>query len=468
METTIKNLLTSESTYVEFKVSLESSKPKSWLKTVVAFANGLGGNILFGVDDNRKIIGLKDIHKDSEGISNLIKTKIDPLLMFELEAVKIEEKEILSLTVPSGKSTPYFYVNDGSRTAFVRIGNESVTAPSYILNELTLKGQRLSFDALSTMEKFEDVSFTLFKSIFYKETGRRIDGRKDYLSFGMIDQNDYLTYAGLLLSDECNLLQSRIFCTRWSGINKGSRKFDALDDKEYSGNVITLLKESISFVKANSKKAWKIEGLNRVEYIDYPEDAVREALVNALVHRDYGIIGSEIHIDMYDDRLEIVSPGGMYDGKMIQEIDIDTVASVRRNPILADILSRIDYMERRGSGLRRMEESFKDKSLLKFYSNQTNFFVIMRKQIVDEIANERINERIMSEYERIMSGLDKNERLIISFLLDSQTIVNKDVVKITGLSPAQSRRVLKSLVERKIIQANGVSKGRYYTLPSEV
>jgi ATP-dependent DNA helicase RecG len=93
---------------------------------------------------------------------------------------------------------------------------------------------------------------------------------------------------------------------------------------------------------------------------------------------------------MYGDRLEIVSPGGMYDGKMIQKIDIDTVASVRRNPILADILSRIDYMERRGSGLKRMKESFKDKSLLKFYSNQTNFFVIMRKQIVDEIANERI------------------------------------------------------------------------------
>ncbi len=95
----------------------------------------------------------------------------------------------------------------------------------------------------------------------------------------------------------------------------------------------------------------RIEGLKRIEFIDYPEDAVREAIVNALVHRDYNIIGSEVHIDMYDDRLEIISPGGMYDGKNIQEVDIDKVASIRSNPIVADIFSRLDYMERRGSGL---------------------------------------------------------------------------------------------------------------------
>lgn len=339
METIIKNLLTAESTYVDFKVSLEKVKPKSWLKTVVAFANGLGGSLLFGVDDDRNIIGLDDIHGDAEKISNFIKTKVDPMLMFELQPVSLEGKDILLLNITPGKMTPYYYVNDGTRTTFVRIGNESVTAPAYIIHELTLKGQRLTFDAMSVDEKFNDASFTLFKSIFFKVTGKRIEGRKDFLSFGMIDKEDNLTYAGILLSDECSLLQSRVFCTRWIGTGKGKRKVDATDDKEYSGNVITLLKEAASFVKSNSKKAWKIEGLNRVEFVDYPEDAVREALVNALVHRDYGIVGSEIHIDIYDDRLEIVSPGGMYDGKNIQEVDIDTIASIRRNPILADILS---------------------------------------------------------------------------------------------------------------------------------
>ncbi|MCD5410572.1 MAG: putative DNA binding domain-containing protein [Clostridiales bacterium] len=470
METYIKNLLIAESTYVDFKVSLEKAKPKSWLKTVVAFANGIGGSILFGVDDDRNIVGLEDIHGDAEKISNLIKTKIDPILMFELKPVTIEEKQILALNIPSGKMTPYYYVNEGTRTAFVRIGNESVIAPSYIIHELTLKGQRLSFDALSTNEKFSDASFTLFKSIFFKVSGKRIEGRKDYLSFGMIDKNDHLTYAGLLLSDECTLLQSRIFCTRWTGTSKGKRSVDAIDDKEYNGNIIMLLKEATSFVKNNSKKAWKIEGLKRIEFIDYPEDAVREAIVNALVHRDYNIIGSEIHIDIYDDRLEIVSPGGMYDGKNIQEVDIDKVASIRRNPIVADIFNRLDYMERRGSGLKRIRESFKDENLVEFYSNQSSFYVVMKKQTANEIEDmqdERLNERIKSEYERIMSGLNNNEKLIVDFLIENQRIANKQAIEITGLSSAQVRRVFVSLQHKGIIEAHGKGRGRYYILVKE-
>lgn len=467
-------LLTAESTDVDFKVSVEKAKPKSWLKTVVAFSNGIGGNILFGVDDDRHIIGLSHVHDDAEKISNLIKTKVDPLIMFSLKPATIENKEVLVLEIAPGKMTPYYYVNEGTRTAFVRIGNESVVAPSYIIHELTLKGQRLSFDALSTNEKFSDASFTLFKSNFHKATGKRIEGRKDYISFGMIDQDDRLTYAGLLLADECTLLQSRIFCTRWMGKSKGKRIIDAIDDKEYSGNIIMLLKEGISFVKNNSLKAWKIQGVKRIEYIDYPEDAVREALVNALVHRDYNIIGSEIHIDIYDDRLEIVSPGGMYDGKNIQEVDINRIASIRRNPILADIFNRLDYMERRGSGLKRIKESFDDESRVDFFSNQSNFFVVMKKQTVDksdDFNDERKrvdNERIMSEYERIMSELNLNEKLIVEYLIQNERIVNKEASSLTGLSSAQIRRVFVSLQKKQIIEGIGKSRGRFYQLVKKV
>ena len=286
----------------------------------------------------------------------------------------------------------------------------------------------------------------------------------------MIDQADYLTYAGLLLSDECTLLQSRIFCTRWTGKSKGKRNINAIDDKEYSGNIIMLLKEGISFVKNNSQKAWKIQGAKRIEFIDYPEDAVREALVNALVHRDYNIIGSEIHIDIYDDRLEIVSPGGMYDGKNIQEVDINRIASIRRNPILADIFNRLDYMERRGSGLKRIKESFDDESWVEFFSNQSNFFVVMKKQTVDkgdDFDDERKradNERIVSEYERIMSELSPNEKLIVEYLMKNEKIVNKEASSLTGLSPAQVRRVFVSLQEKQVIETVRKSRAIHYQL----
>ena len=460
LKTIIKNLLSAESTYVDFKVSIEKSKPKSWLKTVVAFSNGLGGTILFGVDDCRNVVGLENVHSDSEKISELIKAKIDPMLMFELWPVEIDGKQILMMNIPPGKMTPYYYVNEGSRIAFVRIGNESVTAPSHIIHELILKGQRLSFDALSTEDKFDDASFTLFKSLYHKANRQRIEGKKDYLSFGMIDKDGNLTNAGLLLADECNMFQSRVFCTKWVGNGKGKKSFDASDDKEYRGNIIMLLKESLSFIKSNSKKAWKIDGINRIEVIDYPEDAVREAVVNALVHRDYGIVGSEVHIDMYDDRLEIVSPGGMYDGKNIQEVGIDEVASIRRNPVLADILNRLDYMERRGSGLQRIVKAFEDKKRIEFYSNHSKFTVLMRKQDFSTIGN----ERYMSDNERYMSELNNNEQKIVGYLLNNSKIANKKVVELTGLSQAQSRRVLVALAEKEIIEAHGAKRGRYYTL----
>lgn len=125
----------------------------------MAFSNSIGGSILFGVDDYRRIIGLSHVHDDAEKINNLIKTKVDPLIMFSLKPVTMETMDILVLEIVPGKMTPYYYVNEGTRTVFVWIGNETVVAPSYFIHELTFKIQRLSFDALSTNEKFSEASF---------------------------------------------------------------------------------------------------------------------------------------------------------------------------------------------------------------------------------------------------------------------------------------------------------------------
>lgn len=123
-----------------------------------------------------------------------------------------------------------------------------------------------------------------------------------------------LTNAGALLADESPIYCSRLFCTRWNGIDKASGVIDALDDEEYTGSLILLLEEGMSFARRNSKKMWRKESDRRVEYPEYPERSIFEGLVNGLVHRDYLDMGSEVHIDIFDDRLEIYSPGGMYDG----------------------------------------------------------------------------------------------------------------------------------------------------------
>ena len=137
---------------------------------------------------------------------------------------------------------------------------------------------------------------------------------KDFESFGIVDKSGMLTNAGALLADESPIYCSRLFCTRWNGIDKASGGIDALDDEEYTGSLILLLEEGMSFARRNSKKMWRKESDRRVEYPEYPERSIFEGLVNGLVHRDYLDMGSEVHIDIFDDRLEIYLPGGMYDG----------------------------------------------------------------------------------------------------------------------------------------------------------
>ena len=267
--------------------------------------------------------------------------------------------------------------------AYVRIGNESVIAPDYIVNELILKGTNRSFDTLVTDAIKKDYSFTLLEATYLERTGLHFES-EDYVSFGLADKNGYLTNAGKLMTDQHTVYNSRMFCTRWNGIERGSIFDDALDDKEYEGNLIYLLNSGCEFIRNNSKVRFSKEARYRVDKPDYAERAVTEAIVNALIHRDYIVMGSEIHIDMFDDRVEIVSPGGMFEGAPIQECDINSIRSVRRNPVIADLFHRMKYMERRGSGLRKIVSEteklpgYTAACKPEFYSTATDFRVILK------------------------------------------------------------------------------------------
>lgn len=375
--------LIAEGTECDFKVALETRRPKSWLKSVSAFANCIGGILLFGVDNGMRIVGLTDVQGDAEAISRLIKERITPLPDFVLSALREDGKDILALNISAGRSTPYYYKADGIMEAHIRIGNESIVAPDYVLNELILKGSNRSYDALITDAKRADYSFTLLEATYREQTDLRFEPM-DYVSFGLADKDGFLTNAGKLMADQYIVRNSRVFCTRWNGLGKGSIFDDALDDKEYEGNLISLLKNSSDFIRNNSKVRFVKEARFRVDKPDYADRAITEAIVNALIHRDYIIAGSEIHIDMFDDRLEIQSPGGMYDGRAIQERDIRTIGSARRNPVIADLFHRLKYMERRGSGLTKIISEtakipgYTEEMKPEFFSTPSDFRVVMK------------------------------------------------------------------------------------------
>jgi len=345
----VLNSLIAECTAYDFKVMLEEKKPKSWIKSVSAFANGLGGSLFFGIDNEGVVKGLDDVQHVCETISSRIRDYMDPLPEVEMIPHDIDDLHILQLKINAGHYTPYYYVGDGQRIAFVRIGDESMPATAEQMVRLVLKGSNKTFDSLHTDYKTEDYSFTILANTFKDRTKQEWD-KKYLLSFGLVTGAGNLTNAGALFADDCPLWQSRLYCTRWDGKEKG----DAINDAEFTGNILLLLREAMAFVKTNTRKGWEKLPDGRKNKPEYAERAVLEALVNHFIHRDYTVMGSEVHLDIYDDRLAITSPGGMYSGQTVQDIPLEEISSDRRNPILADVMAQLDYMEKRGSGLKRI------------------------------------------------------------------------------------------------------------------
>ena len=452
-----------ETNLYDKKEKLEINKSKSWLKSVSAFANGQGGKLIFGVKEDNTIIGLSDYQETSENITEIIKTKMDPNSEFDMEIKEIDGKVILILNVFAGKNTPYFVVDGGTRTAYKRIGNQSVPANRIDLFNLSLKGEHISYDSLQSNKRLEDVRFKEL-SIEYKNRTEKEFEDKDFKSFGLINDEGNLTIAGELLADDYQVYQSRVFCTRWNGLTKANSRIDALDDAEFEGNIIYLLKASLDFVKRNSKKMWKKGQVYRIEYPEYPERAVQEALVNALIHRDYSVIGSEVHIDIYDDRLEIYSPGGMYDGTFVQDLNPLNVSSTRRNPIIADVFARMDLMERRGSGLRKIieayeaEENYKEELKPEFKSTESSFTTILKNL---NYITQNVTQNVTQNDGEKLKPSDRRG-IILEIIKNNPKITANDLSKQFNVTDRTIKRDLKVLIDENIIKYIGSAKDGYW------
>ena len=474
----IKELI-GETTEYDKKQALEKKKPKSWCKSVSAFANGVGGKLIFGIADNNEIIGLDNAEKDADIISEQIKTRLNPIPNFNLKFYETDNKlKLIILEVYAGDETPYYYAADGMLTAFCRIGNESVPVTPTKLKELILRGSTTSYDNLKSQYNFDDMSFTKLKSTYKQRTGNQLEN-SDYESFGIVDENGNLTNAGALIADESPIKHSRLFCTRWNGLDKAPGIIDAIDDKEYSGGLINLLQSGMDFVINNSKKSWKKTATGRIEMPDYPERAVLEGIVNALIHRNYLEIGSEVHIDMFDDRIEIYSPGGMYDGTKVQDRDLMKVPSRRRNPVIADIFNRLKYMDRRGSGFKKIISDYKVQSQYvddmepEFNSDNDSFLLVLKnlnyykkqtKKTSDKKQAKKTSEKKQAKKTSDKKQVRKttmNKEKIREYLKKNGEAKTSDIAEVLNLSVSRTRAIL---AEMEDVLALGSNSNRTYIL----
>ena len=216
-------------------------------------------------------------------------------------------------------------------------------------------------------------------------------------------------------------------------LTKSGGAVDALDDAEYSGSVISLIENGEAFIKRNCKMKWRKTANSREEMPEYVERSYHEALVNALAHRDYLVNGSEVHIDIYDDRMEIYSPGGMPDGSMIQDRDPFTVPSTRRNPVLADVFNRLGYMERKGSGFGKIisgcefQINYNESKRPSFRSDRYQFTVVMPnlnydvpQDVPQDVSQDKLDAQIVDMIRK--DNKISTEKIAIALGVSSKTI----------------------------------------------
>ena len=453
----IKDLI-GEATEYDKKLALEERKPKSWCKSVSAFANTLGGALIFGISNEDEIVGVVNPSSDAEKISEIIKNRLNPIPEFKLRFHKTEdEKVLIILDIFKGEETPYYYSADGDLEAYVRVGNESVKATPTELKRLVLRGKNTSYDSQNSTYRIEDFAYSQLRARYKKWTGNSFD-EKDLVSFGIVNEDGYLTNAGALLVDDSPIRWSRLFCTRWNGLNKSGGIVDALDDAEYTGSVISLIENGEAFIKRNAKMMWKKTPNSRIEMPEYVERSYHEALVNALAHRDYLVNGSEVHIDIYDDRMEIYSPGGMPDGSLIQERDPLSVPSTRRNPVLADVFNRLGYMERKGSGFEKIisgyefQVNYSEEKKPSFRSDRYQFTVIMPNLNygVENIDISDVNNDV-NLWSQIKEAIKENPK-----------VTQRELVGKLGVSFRQIQQNMTTMVNAGEISRIGSNRSGYW------
>ena len=211
-----------------------------------------------------------------------------------------------------------------------------------------------------------------------------------------------------------------------------------------------LLREAMNFVKSNTKRGWEKLPDGRKNKPEYAERAVLEAMVNHFIHRDYTVMGSEVHLDIYDDRLAVTSPGGMYNGMLIQDLDIADVSSERRNPILANVMAQLDYMEKRGSGLTRIcnetkaLDGYKDELKPVFKSTPTQFQTIIYATSVTQNVGD------MSE-----TKLTERQQKILNLIKASPTITGKQMSETLSVSQRTIERDLSAMQKKGVLKHEG-------------
>ncbi len=476
---TVKDILSGESEYIEFKQEVPK-KSEVYMKTVVAFANGSGGKIIFGVEDNTlKVLGInqEDAFSIMDQITSAICDSCLPMIMPIVTLASIEEKVVIVVNIMPGSQRPYYLKAKGKENGtYIRVSGTTRLADTFIVKELEFEGSNRCFDqtyaAPEECVTEDEINHLCNRMYQYavehcksEETSERIcrPSKQNLLSWGfLVKRRDkyYPTNAFLLMTS--NLFpQATIQCA----VFKGKDRNVFIDRREYNGDIVAQLDAAYEYVLRNINMSSEINGLYRADIYELPTDCIREMICNAVVHRSY-LHPSSIQVAVYDNRVEVTSPGMLFGSLRLE--DIREGISIPRNRALVYAFTYMNIMEHWGSGIPRIirrcrELGLDEPELIEIAGSfRINLFRFSDKTRVGKSTDK---VRISTDKVRINTDtLHDKYKKIIHYTEEKGTITNKEVQNLLNVKDSRALKILRELVEAGILKKEGKLKGSYYKL----
>ena len=482
---TIEEILAGESKNVEFKESLPEKSIK-YMKSVVAFANGIGGKIIFGITDKtREIVGFdkEDVFKKMDAIANAVSDSCEPAIIPDITLQTVDGKTVIVVEVSEGRQRPYYIKTLGKEGGvYVRVAGTTRLADEYMIKELLFEGNNRHFDqALCTGLNITDEDIDVLckamkeqaiKNAHTEEQKASIKdvGRQQLRSWGVLiehDGKDYPSNAFAILTGNGGL-----HIATQCGVFKGTTKEVFVDRREYTGPLWEQIDEAFQFVLRNIHLGATIVGIYRQDVYEIPPDAIRELIINAMVHRSYLDHGT-IQVAVYDNRLEITSPGKLPMGQTLERMKEGY--SKIRNEALAHAFSYMNLIEHWGSGIPRILGKVRELGLEEpeFIGGDVDLRInIYRRQFgsMDSLiknADKAENAGKVPERCRKSAGkvpMTEQEQKIYQFAIEKNVITTTQVSEVLEVKPRRARNILGKMVENGWLRKEGASRNTVYVI----
>ncbi|HLG28405.1 MAG TPA: RNA-binding domain-containing protein [Paenisporosarcina sp.] len=416
------------------QLELKSQVTDGLKKEVVAFVNTNGGKILIGIDDEGIVVGLINAPKDLESISSMLRDGIRPEVISYTQLLirEIEGKDIIEINVSKGSRRPYHLTNKGLKPSgvFMRHGTTASPVSEESIRKMIMESDGTDYETMRSIK--QELSFGDSLAIF--KNAELTFGESQQRTLGLLNEEGYWTNLGFLLSDQC---LHTIKCA----VYQGETKLAFEDRKEFSGSIMKQISEVYDFINLHNPVSSTFVGLKREDERSFPTYAVREALINAVVHRDYAFSGS-ILIHIFSNRIEIISLGGLVQGLSVGDIELGVSQS--RNPKLANVLYRMKWIESYGTGLQRIKESYGQVTPMPSWTITPNAFsVTLPKRKSGEEDNLQVSDWIKEQDEfsrkELENYLRKSKSSVRDILAELQS--NK-IIKQVGKGRATKYKVI--------------------------